>query len=195
MSVPLRPIRRVVTGQDAQGRSIVLYDSAAPLVSSGANAVAKSGAMTDVWVYKGCPVKVTGTRDDGSGPFSFDPPANGGHLRIVHSAGKPADYDPATDTSAKPLCEPFLRGNGHTWDRGGANAFSSPIHRSTTIDWAVVLEGRRTLLLDSGAYVMEPGDTVVQLANWHGWTNPSGPSMMAFVMMGSQDDGRGGRRG
>jgi hypothetical protein len=27
---------------------------------------------------------------------------------------------------------------------------------------------------------------VVQLANWHGWTNPDAPSLMAFVMMGSQ---------
>ena len=182
MPVPLRPIRRVVTGQDAEGRSCVLYDSAAPNVSHGLNAVAKSGAMTDVWVY------------DGNDPFSFDPPAEGGHLRIVHSAEKPADYDQAKDESYKPIREPFLRGNGHTWDRGGNNAFSSPIHKSTTIDWAVLLEGKRTLLLDSGPLPMEKGDTVVQIANWHGWTNPDEHSLMAFVMIGSVDDGRGGKR-
>jgi hypothetical protein len=194
MPVPLRPIRRVVTGQDAEGRSTVLYDSAAPNVSHGLNAVAKSGAMTDVWVYTGCPVNVKGTRDDGNDPFSFDPPADGGHLRIVHSAEKPADYDRSKDASYKPIREPFLRGNGHTWDRGGNDAFSSPIHKSTTIDWAVVLEGKRTLLLDSGPLPMEKGDTVVQIANWHGWTNPDEHSLMAFVMIGSEDDGRGGKR-
>ena len=31
-----KPIRRVVTGNDAQGRSCVLFDSAAPNVNPGA---------------------------------------------------------------------------------------------------------------------------------------------------------------
>ena len=36
MSDTPRPIRRVVTGNDAQGRSRVLFDSAAPNVNPGA---------------------------------------------------------------------------------------------------------------------------------------------------------------
>ena len=189
MPIPLKPIRRVVTGQDADGRSVVLFDSAARKVNVGG--IAASAAMTDVWVFDRCPAQVSGTRDDGAGPFSFDPPSHGGHLRIVHSAEKPANYDPANDKTAVPEREPFLRPNGHTWDRGGQNAYSSPIHRSTTIDCGVLMEGQRTLLLDDGAHVMRPGDTVVQLANWHGWSNPDEPSLMAFVMMGGQEEGSG----
>jgi len=34
--------------------------------------------------------------------------------------------------------------------------------------------------------VMKPGDVVVQLGNWHGWTNPRAGSLMAFVMMGAK---------
>ena len=41
-------------------------------------------------------------------------------------------------------------------------------------------------MLDSGQIVMKPGDVVVQLGNWHGWTNPSAQSLMAFVMMGAK---------
>ena len=33
---------------------------------------------------------------------------------------------------------------------------------------------------------MRPGDVVVQLGNWHSWTNPRTASRMAFVMMGAR---------
>jgi hypothetical protein len=194
MPVPMKPVRRVVTGQDAEGRSIVLYDSAAPNVNVGG--VAASAGMTDVWVFDRCPAPVQGTRDDGAGPFRFDPPAAGGHLRIVHSAEKPADYDAKSDATAVAPHAPRPRPNGHTWDRGGQNAFSSPVHRSQTVDYGVLMEGLRTLRLDDGDRLMRPGDTVVQLGNWHGWTNPDAPSLMAFVMMGGAaeekkaDDGK-----
>ena len=75
---------------------------------------------------------------------------------------------------------------GGTWDRGGQNAYSSPVHKSATVDYGILLEGERVLLLDDGERVMKPGDVVVQLGNWHGWTNPGSGSLMAFVMMGAK---------
>jgi quercetin dioxygenase-like cupin family protein len=70
--------------------------------------------------------------------------------------------------------------------RGGQNAFSAPIHKSETLDYGIVLAGERVLVLDTGEIVMNPGDVVVQLGNWHGWTNPHAGSLMAFVMMGGK---------
>lgn len=182
----LKPIRRVVTGNDAQGRSRVLYDSAAPNANPGA--VSAGNGMTDLWVYKSNPAPISGDRDDGNLPFSFEPPDEGGHLRVVQSAGKPANYDPAKDKGAVPEGTPFQRPNSTTWDRGGQNAFSSPVHKSETVDYGILLEGRRTLILDEGRYELNPGDVVVQLGNWHGWTNPHEGSLMAFVMMGAKFD-------
>ena len=95
MADGIKPIRRVVTGNDAQGRSCVLYDSAAPNVN--ANAFKKGTGMTDIWVFHNCPAVISGERDDGNLPFHFEPPHHGGHLRIVQSSGKPKDYDPAKD--------------------------------------------------------------------------------------------------
>jgi hypothetical protein len=186
MELKLKPIRRVVTGNDARGRSCVIYDSAAPNVNPGA--VTASAGMTDLWVYKDCPAPLAGARDDGNLPFVFEPPERGGHLRIVQSQGKPADYDPAQDEVAVPLHPPRLRPNGSTWDRGGQNAYSSPVHKSATVDYGILLEGERTLLLDDGRYDLLPGDVVVQVGNWHGWTNPRQGSLMAFVMMGARFD-------
>jgi len=183
----LKPIRRVVTGNDAQGRSRVLYDSAAPNANPQAN---KAGSgITDVWVYKESPAPISGDRDDGNLPYSFEPPPSGGHLRIVQSPGKPDGYEAAGDSAAVAEHAP-KKGPSSTWYRGGQNYFSSPIHKSQTVDYGMVLEGERLLLLDSGSITMRPGEVVVQLGNWHGWSNATGASLMAFVMMGASDDER-----
>ena len=181
----VKPIRRIVTGNDSHGRSRVLFDSAAPNVNPGA--VAASAAMTDIWVFKSCPALIQGDRDDGALPFRFEPPEQGGHLRIVQSAGKPANYDPAKDKTAVPVGTPRLRPGTTTWDKGGQNAFSSPIHKSATVDYGILLDGERTLILDDGQRAMQPGDVVVQLGNWHGWANPVEGSLMAFIMMGGEE--------
>jgi naringenin degradation protein FdeH len=180
-----KPVRRVVTGNDEQGRSCVLFDSAAPNVNPGA--ISRGTSMTDIWVYQSSPAIISGTRDDGNLPFHFEPPAAGGHLRIVQSNGKPPDYDPARDPAHAPLHPTRLRPDG-VWDRGGQNYFSSPVHKSATVDYGILFEGERTLLLDQGIVVMHAGDVVVQLGNWHGWTNLNGGSLMAFVMMGAKFD-------
>jgi mannose-6-phosphate isomerase-like protein (cupin superfamily) len=183
MTDSIKAIRRVVTGNDTQGRSRVLFDSAAPNVNPGA--IRPGTCMTDLWVFKTCPAPISGERDDGMLPFSFEPPETGGHLRVVQSPARPKDYDPAEDKTAIPLHEPRQRAGG-TWDKGGANAFSSPVHKSETVDYGILLEGERVLLLDDGKHVMKPGDVIVQLGNWHGWTNPRKGSLMAFVMMGAK---------
>src|SRR5919202_3084905 len=184
-----KPIRRVVTGNDEHGRSRVLWDGPAP---NAIGAPTRPGAgMTDLWVFHNSPAIISGERDDGHLPYSFDPPPNGGHLRIVQSQGRPPDYDPTTDPHAVPAHEPRLRPNSTTWDRGGANCFSSPVHKTETVDYGIVLEGERVLLLDDRELVMRPGDVVVQVGNWHGWTNPREGSLMAFVMMGGTFGGRG----
>jgi uncharacterized cupin superfamily protein len=186
----ITPVRRVVTGTDGAGRSRVLFDGPAPNVNPGA--IRPGTCMTDVWVYESCPAPISGEGDDGRLPFSFEPPNAGGHLRIVQSPGRPPGYDPAKDDTAVPLHEPRQR-KGGTWDRGGASAISSPVHKSETVDYGILLHGERVLLLDDGEYVMRPGDVVVQLGNWHGWQNPGIGSLMAFVMMGAKFDPPGTR--
>jgi hypothetical protein len=185
MSEEPKPIRRVVTGNDAQGRSCVVFDSAAPNVNPGA--ISRGTCMTDLWVYHTVPAIISGNRDDGNLPFHFEPPPAGGHLRIVQSSGKPKDYDSTNDPASKPLHPARLRPDG-VWDRGGQNYFSSPVHKSATVDYGILLAGERTLLLDKSKVVMQAGDVVVQLGNWHGWTNLNGGSLMAFVMMGATFD-------
>jgi hypothetical protein len=183
MNNGIKPIRRVVTGNDAQGRSRVLFDSAAPNVN--ANAFKKGTGMTDIWVFDRCPATISGARDDGNLPFHFEPPAAGGHLRIVQSDPKPADYDPARDQFLVPEHPPKKTAGG-TWERGRQNLYTTRIHKSETLDYGVLLAGERVLITDDGERVLKPGDCVVQIGSWHAWGNPHDASQMAFVMMGAK---------
>ena len=184
MAITLKPIRRIVTGNDAQGRSCVLFDGPAPNVNP--SAVAASAAMTDLWVWDRCPAPISGERDDGNLPFHFEPPHAGGHLRIVQSDPKPRDYDPANDKYLVPE-HPPKKTEGGTWERGGQNLYTTRIHKSETLDYGILLSGERILVTDDGRRVLKPGDCVVQIGSWHAWANPN-ESQMAFVMMGASFD-------
>src|SRR5258706_1956191 len=144
MSPALKPIRRVVTGNDSQGNWEVLFDRAAPNANPGA--VSPSAGMTDIWVFDRCPAVISGGRDDGNLPFHFEPPPGGGHLRIVQSAGRAADYDPAKDASAVALHAPRQRPGG-TLGKGGQNAFNSPGHKTGTVGYRILLHGQRGVVL------------------------------------------------
>ena len=60
------------------------------------------------------------------------------------------------------------------------------MHATATIDYAVVLEGEATMLLDDSEVVMGPGEVMVQRATNHGWTNRTDkPCRIAFVLIGA----------
>jgi hypothetical protein len=180
MSHGIKPIRRVVTGNDAQGRSRVLFDSAAPGVK--ANTFKQGTGMTDIWLWENCPAPISGERDDGDVPFHFEPPDRGGRLRIVQSDCKPAVYDASTDTYITPE-HPPRRTEGGTWERGRQNLYTTRIHKSETVDYGILLSGERVLITDAAEHVLKPGDIVVQLGSWHAWSDRNHGSQMAFVMM------------
>jgi uncharacterized cupin superfamily protein len=48
------------------------------------------------------------------------------------------------------------------------------MHRTETIDYAVLLEGELTLLLDDEDVVLKAGDVVIQRGTNHAWSNRSG---------------------
>jgi quercetin dioxygenase-like cupin family protein len=75
---------------------------------------------------------------------------------------------------------------------GGA----SPMHRSDSIDYGIILSGQVELELDDGAAtLLGPGDVVVQRGTIHLWRNPSDTEAcrIAFVLIEAkayEHDGR-----
>ncbi|KIW87173.1 uncharacterized protein Z519_12284 [Cladophialophora bantiana CBS 173.52] len=58
----------------------------------------------------------------------------------------------------------------------------TPMHRTISVDFVTVIEGRVELLLDSGeSQVLESGDAIIQRATMHRWKNPSSDKPARFV--------------
>ncbi len=60
----------------------------------------------------------------------------------------------------------------------------SPMHRTRTVDYGIVLDGEVVLVLDDGETVLRAGDVVVQRGTNHRWENRSGAAArMAFILI------------
>ena len=59
------------------------------------------------------------------------------------------------------------------------------MHRTETVDYAVLLSGECDLELDSGEIAhMKPGDIVVQRGTMHAWVNNgTAPAVFAFILI------------
>jgi uncharacterized cupin superfamily protein len=179
MAYPLKPIRRIVTGHDERGRSTVVWDGPAPNVKGPA--MGSGRRYTDLWVWTE-PVPPLAGGDDGNLGYDFPGPPRGGHLRVVQADPRPKDDGAVDPADVVPLHAPKLVPPGRMWDRGGSNAYSSPMHKTETIDYAICLAGERILVLDDGEVTMRPGDVTIQVGAYHQWACPNG-ALMAFDMM------------
>ncbi len=181
MSNEMKAIRRVVTG-NVGGKSKVLWDGPAPNTHKAGEL---TNAWTDFWVWYENAAPLSAGRDDGNLKYDFPGPPQGGHLRAVQGRGKPANYDQAKDVRFKAPHAPETRGAGRTWDRGGRNAFNSDMHKTETVDYAILLEGHRNLVLDDGEVEWKPGDIVIDVAAWHQWSSPKQDGIVLYDMFAS----------
>jgi naringenin degradation protein FdeH len=75
MSVP----RRIVTGHDASGKSVVLSDTASPKTTDIGTA-----AFHEIWVTEGMPVQIPASEAEPTDrPIRVGPPANGVMIRFT----------------------------------------------------------------------------------------------------------------
>ena len=172
-----RPVRRIVTGHRADGRSTVLMDGAAPNVKQR-----KAGnASTLLWVTDESPANVSGGADAAAREIGVSPPARGSIFRI-------AEFPPGGGADLRDN-EALLRdfGIGPDVTRGHAPRHPA-IHRTRTIDYIVVLEGEIDLLLDDGEVRLAAGDVIVQRGTNHAWINRGAvPCRLAMVFIDAQE--------
>jgi quercetin dioxygenase-like cupin family protein len=178
----LKPIRRVVTGNNERGKSKVVWDGPAPNAHEAS--MGSGRGHIDFWVWNDSPAPLSGDSDDGNLSYDFPGPPNGGHWRVVQGVGRAANYDPAKDDLIVPPHEPKEHELGRRWDRGGTNAYSGGMHKTETVDYAILLDGERTLVLDDREVEWRPGDVVIDVGAWHQWSsrNQEG-GRVAFDMM------------
>ncbi len=181
----LTPIRRIVTGNDAQGRSKVVWDGPSPGTHEaqlpGAHETQVSGrGHTDFWVWRETPAPLDGNEDSGKWDDEFPNPVGGGHLRVVHWLAKTAEAPPNQPYKAQ---EP----HGRTWDRGGGNHYNrSYMHKTKSLDYGIMLSGERVIELDDCKLTLTPGDIVIDVGAWHLWDSSKMGCLMAFDMFDAE---------
>jgi mannose-6-phosphate isomerase-like protein (cupin superfamily) len=155
-----RPVRRVVTGHRADGRSTVLLDTPAPNVKQRQ----AGNASTLLWVTEETPALVSGAADRAARDIGVPPPRRGSIFRI-------AEFPPGKGGEVRDN-EALLRDFGIGPDVQRRHPPRHPaIHRTRTIDYVVVLEGEIDLLLDDRDVHLVAGDVVIQQATNHAWIN------------------------
>jgi len=63
------------------------------------------------------------------------------------------------------------------------------MHRTETIDYAIILAGEITMLLDDSEVVLRAGDILVQCGTNHAWSNrTNAPATVAFILIDGRYD-------
>jgi mannose-6-phosphate isomerase-like protein (cupin superfamily) len=173
-------IRRVITGHDEQGKAVVISDEAAPAVRT--NALRPGHVSTDLWKTGAAPVVLKARMDDPTGgPKQIHPLPGGTVFRISELAPEPQAVRNLDPDSAREVFRAMGNEGAATFGRGGRHPM---MHRTETIDYAVVLEGRVTLVLDEQDVELEAGDVVIQCGTNHAWSNRSDkPCRMLYVLI------------
>jgi quercetin dioxygenase-like cupin family protein len=234
-----KPIRRVVTGHDATGRSVFVMDGPAPHVYCRSPG---SAIVTELWETRGSPADNRGNAEVTDHAFRLAPPSNGTVFRIIeyppdsqrlaalaseasgqrgNSIVRAPDTRPEPGSSARAALEQQRAsaddGSGHgaalaseasgqrgnsivrapdTRSEPGSSARAafdrgSPrhpgFHKTSSVDYAIVLAGEIYALMDEGEVLLKEGDVLVQRGTNHAWSNRSdAPAYLAFVLIDAE---------
>ena len=168
-------MRRVVTGLDDRNHATVLFDTLMRLKT-----VAPGIKATNFWITDSYPPSLT--KEDPSGtPIGTAPPDNGTKFRVVEFA--PLD----ADSEAKLPPEMIQKGITNSPTRG--IPVKHPLmHRTRSLDYAVILSGEIDMMLDDTSVHLKQGDVIVQQATNHAWVNHgTQPCRILFVLMDSKE--------
>jgi len=167
----VRPTRRVVTGHDASGRAVVLIDGNAPNAK-----LRRATGLTStlLWVTDVSPADNSAITDAADREIGVAPPPRGSIFRVV-------DFPPAAEVgtvdNAAMLKEMGLSG-------GQADPRHATMHRTRSVDYAVVISGEIDMLLDDSEVHLRAGDVLVQRGTRHAWVNRGKESCrVAFVLV------------
>lgn len=178
----IKPIRRVVTGHDARGRSVIVSDGPSPHVLTIPGRT--DFALTNLWVTNGAPASNAGNADAAARPVVLEPPRNGAIFRVVEF---PPDQAPGGFDRKAAFA---AMGADHAMDPSASR--HPGMHKTDTVDFALVLSGEIWALMDEGETLLRAGDTLVQRGTNHAWSNRSNqPCLVAFILVSAAPLGGG----
>jgi mannose-6-phosphate isomerase-like protein (cupin superfamily) len=171
-----KQIRRIVTGHNAAGKSIIAQDAVATCILE--LPTVPGMRATDLWETITAPADLSGDADPVARPVHLEPAPTGSIFRIVEfppdaAMGKRADTR-----------EVFASlGASHAVD----TTSSTPMmHKTASVDYAIVLSGEIWAVMDEGEACMKAGDVLIQRGTNHAWSNRANePALVAFILVGA----------
>jgi len=181
----VKQVRRVVTGHDENGKAIVISDGPAPFVH--VNTVNPEWYSTDIWRTGETPARIVPVADEPTlGPRRQMPQKHGTVLRINHFPPESEDVRQMDPEASRRAFAALGNEKAATFGKGGRHPL---MHRTETIDYAIVLSGEITMVMDDRDVDLKAGDVLVQCGTNHAWSNRSNaPCIVAFVLIDGEFD-------
>ena len=175
-----KPVRRIVTGHNAAGQSVILADGPAPNVVRMDNV--PEFALNELWLTDATPASNEGDGDAADRPVRLPPPARGSVFRIADLPPDSVRYATGVDTAA--TTTQFGASDAYAAGKEAGAARHPGFHKTDSVDYAIVLEGEVYALMDVGETLMRAGDVLIQRGTHHAWSNRSDKvCRMAFVLI------------
>mgnify|MGYP001095211177 FL=1 len=171
-------MRRVITGHDNDGKSIVVLDGP-PACSIGEDV----GGLFELWNTDGNPINTKDRIDRADSEIILSPPRNGSKFRYfqINPTPEGVPMDVMQDMAAEAFKK--IGASHHRVD----TAKHPAMHKTDTIDYIILLKGDVTLILDQEEVDIKPHDVVVQRGTNHAWVNNGNePAHLIAILIDSE---------
>jgi hypothetical protein len=169
-------MRRVVTADDADGRSTIIVDGG-PSARAGDLDL---GGLFEIWEDSTrTPLDPRDKQDLGAAAAKLGPRAGNFQVRwFVISPIPPGIPREQLDAIARQRFAAFGAAD-HVVDQTRHPA----MHETHTIDVVCVLQGKVKLILEASETVLQPGQVVIQRGTNHAWEAVDGPALLLAVLI------------
>ena len=170
-------VRRVVTTIDKSDKAVVLFDDQ-PQKKVRPNTGTASRLF---WVTDQTPADLSGTKDRAAIEIGIMPPRGGSVFRMV-------DFPPETEEMRKLDPHTMHASLGDGAPKRGKPPRHPAMHRTRSVDYAIVMSGEIDMLLDDSEIHLKAGDVLVQQGTNHAWVNRgSEPCRIAFILIDAKE--------
>lgn len=173
-----KAVRTVVTGHDAEGRSLLTADYLASAGDPNVFIPAQDAnvCLTNIWTVDAVPASMESDVLD-KGAFKLKPPLGGAIFRYLEI--------PPESTRRYEGFDDYFRQMDAGGDLAkGAKKKHPAMHKTHTVDILVVLKGEIWLILDEEETLCKEGDFIVQRATNHAWSNRTEvPCSLALILI------------
>lgn len=169
-------LRRIVTGDDEAGRSVIILDGP-PSASAGAPDV---GGLFEIWEELASgPLDPRDLQDRGNSRAVLGPRPGHVQVRWFTVAPLPEGVPREALNAAARAAFATVDGERHIHDQSRHPA----MHETQSLDIICLLRGEASLILEGSETRLKPGQVVIQRGTNHAWEAHGGPALFLAVLI------------